>query len=77
MRSRRGGAPDKQLVIGPGKLCQALAIDLNLNGHPLQQPPLYILPGARPAAVRVTPRIGISVGTDLPLRFLASSSIKA
>jgi DNA-3-methyladenine glycosylase len=71
IKRRRGQVTDKQLTNGPGKLCQALAIDLSLNGHPLQQPPLYILDGPAPGRVEATPRIGISVGQELPLRFLA------
>lgn len=73
MRARRGGVPGQHLADGPGKLCQAMGIDLRLNGHPLQQAPLYILDGTCPGKVLVTPRIGISVGTDLPLRFVARS----
>lgn len=71
MRSRRGAVPERKLVDGPGKVCQAMAIDLSLNGHPLQQAPLYIQAGEQPRHVEVTPRIGISKGTELPLRFLA------
>lgn len=70
MRERRGHIPDRQLTNGPGKLCQAMGIDLSLNGHPLQQAPLYIMDGIHPGEVLVTPRIGISVGQELPLRFL-------
>lgn len=71
MRSRRGAVLEKALANGPGKLCQAMAIDLGLNSHPLQQAPLYIMDGTSPREVLVTPRIGISVGVDLPLRFVA------
>ncbi len=71
MRSRRRDVPERQLANGPGKVCQVMAIDLSLNGHPLQQAPLYILAGERPRYVEATPRIGISKGTELPLRFLA------
>lgn len=71
MRFRRGQVADKRLTNGPGKLCQAMAIDLSLNSHRLQQAPLCILDGECPGEIAVTPRIGISVGTDLPLRFVA------
>ncbi len=77
MRSRRGSVTDKNLVNGPGKLCQALAIGLNLNGHPLQRSPLYMLDGKSPDKIIATPRIGISVGKELLLRFIVSSSVKS
>ncbi|NPA90098.1 MAG: DNA-3-methyladenine glycosylase [Chloroflexi bacterium] len=35
MRRLRGGRADRELTNGPGKLCQALAIDLRFNGHDL------------------------------------------
>ncbi|MFQ6058393.1 MAG: DNA-3-methyladenine glycosylase [Anaerolineae bacterium] len=35
MRAHRPGRPDDQLTNGPAKLCQALAIDLSLNGADL------------------------------------------
>lgn len=71
MRGRRGNMRDEQLTNGPGKLCQAMAIDLDQNGHQLQRTPLYILDGEVFGQVEVTPRIGISVGTNLLLRFIA------
>ncbi len=69
MRSRRGHRPEKELTNGPGKLCQAMGIDLALNGHDLALPPLYLLDGPPPAQIGCSGRIGISVGRDLPLRF--------
>ncbi|MGD2146983.1 MAG: DNA-3-methyladenine glycosylase, partial [Anaerolineae bacterium] len=32
MRERRGGRPDEQLTSGPGRLCEALAIDRRFDG---------------------------------------------
>lgn len=69
MRENRGGVADKQLTNGPGKLCQAMGIDLSLNGHDLALSPLYLLNGAAPATIGTSSRIGISVGRELPLRF--------
>lgn len=74
MRLNRGGAADKQLTNGPGKLCQALGIDLSLDGHDLTQFPLYLLNGDAPLAVGTSTRIGISVGRELPLRFYAKGN---
>ena len=62
MRSRRGVASDEQLCSGPGKLTQALAIGLELNGCSLLDGPIRIEPqadGARPRVVRGE-RIGIT-----------------
>jgi DNA-3-methyladenine glycosylase len=62
MRARRGNRPPRELTNGPGKLCQALAIDRGLNGHDLTAgPPLWIEAGVQipDTAVARTPRIGI------------------
>lgn len=69
MERNRKGVARTQLTNGPGKLCQALGIDLSFNGHDLTQQPLYLLSGDSPAAVGTSTRIGISVGRELPLRF--------
>jgi DNA-3-methyladenine glycosylase len=47
MRQRRGGQPDSSLTDGPGKLCQAMAIDSGLSGMDLCRPdsPLRIWHG--------------------------------
>jgi DNA-3-methyladenine glycosylase len=80
LRSGKTRPADKQLLNGPAKLTQGLAIDLNLNGYDLfadtsqQTQPLAItLPAADslPLPIIETPRIGISQATDLPWRFLA------
>lgn len=59
---------------GPGKLCQALAIDRALDGAPLDRPPLFIAPGepVLDAAVAAGPRIGVDYAGEAaawPLRF--------
>ncbi len=38
MRRRRGGRPDHELTAGPGRLCEALDIDLRLDGADLCAP---------------------------------------
>lgn len=78
MRDRRGPRVrgDVNLTNGPGKLCQALGISKEHNGHPLRQLPLLIRRGAPipRAAVTVTPRIGISQSADWPLRWFVTDS---
>jgi DNA-3-methyladenine glycosylase len=56
---------------GPGKLCQALAITKELNGHNLQQAPLKLKlekPLDNNLITRTT-RIGISRAVEMPWRF--------
>lgn len=68
MRERRG---KKDLCTGPGKLTQALGVDLDLDGHDLARSPLTIRRGDPPEGEVVsTTRIGISRGTELPYRYL-------
>lgn len=77
MRSRRRAARrDRDLTNGPGKLCAALGIDSRHNALPLQRPPVIIREGHRVPADRVvvTPRIGISLSADWPLRWLVADS---
>ncbi|MGH8959270.1 MAG: DNA-3-methyladenine glycosylase [Acidimicrobiia bacterium] len=71
MARRRGRATN--LAIGPGNLCQALGITGAINGIDLFEPksPVRLQPGAPPARIRVTPRIGITKAVDTPWRFLA------
>ncbi len=56
---------------GPGKLTQALGIQLSHNGCDVTQGPLRISGPAAPEAfeIGVSPRIGITRAADLPLRF--------
>ena len=57
------------LCSGPGKLCQALAVDHGFNGQSLAAAPFEL--AARPGNVTVMtgPRIGISKATEVPWRF--------
>jgi len=74
MRRRRGRREARQLCSGPGKLCQALALDTNLNLADLTGDTLFFaMPDDAPAysTVITTTRIGLRAGEgdDLPLRF--------
>jgi DNA-3-methyladenine glycosylase len=62
LRAHRPGRPDDQLTNGPAKLCQALAIDLRLNGADLcRGETLFIEEGKHVAedAIVATPRVGV------------------
>ncbi|HEX6135030.1 MAG TPA: DNA-3-methyladenine glycosylase [Longimicrobiales bacterium] len=80
MRARRSVGqkrlPDVALTNGPGKLAGALGITGQLNAHPLDREPLFILEGQRipDAQVECGPRIGITRAVDWPLRFCVRSS---
>lgn len=56
---------------GPAKLCQAMLIDKQCNGHNLRSGNLRLVSGqsVSDSEVVATTRIGISQSTDLPWRF--------
>ncbi|MBT4855804.1 DNA-3-methyladenine glycosylase [bacterium] len=71
MRFKRNFIKDKLLTDGPGKLSQALSIDLGLNKHDVtEEGKLYILDGQSESKIVATPRIGISQEQDLAWRFV-------
>ncbi len=77
MRARRGLQRLEELCSGPGKLTQALDIDLELNTTSLVDGPIRFGPpvaGRPPVAVVAGPRIGITKAVDLPWRFCALGS---
>jgi DNA-3-methyladenine glycosylase len=71
MAKRRGNFTETDLGItnGPGKLVQALGINRSHNKMPLFKKPLYLKKAKRKEMVGVTTRIGITKGSELPLRF--------
>jgi DNA-3-methyladenine glycosylase len=77
MRARRRVKSAEDLCNGPGKLTQALGIELSLNGTSLVDGPIELLtrePGSREPSVVVGERIGISKAADLPWRFCDADS---
>ena len=69
MAQRRGTEAPRLLCAGPGRLCQALAVDGSFDGLPLTGAPFLFTPGKRPANLLVGPRIGLSRAVDTPWRF--------
>jgi DNA-3-methyladenine glycosylase len=71
MSLNRRGLSGAALTNGPAKLCQALGIDKQYNGHDLRQPPLKLIIQPRVADHDViqTTRIGITHGQEVPWRF--------
>jgi DNA-3-methyladenine glycosylase len=75
MRARRGGnKPDTELCSGPGKLTEALGIDLGDNERDLTRDPFQILPATQPPKVVTGPRIGITKAIERPWRFCAAGN---
>jgi DNA-3-methyladenine glycosylase len=77
MRARRGLGRPEDLCSGPGKLTQALAVELRHDGADLAVGPLVLhaRPTDRePPALVAGPRVGITKAADLPWRFCAAGS---
>src|SRR5262249_41000967 len=75
MRGRRGAKPDHELCSGPGKLTEALGIDLGDNEADLCRAPFRItLPEGPPPEIVAGPRIGITKAVEHPWRFCAAGS---
>lgn len=78
LQQRRRGVDDvRALCSGPGKLAQALGIVHALDGSSLLDGPLGVWDGGPvldAAALEVTPRIGITKASALPLRFVLRGS---
>jgi DNA-3-methyladenine glycosylase len=78
MKRRRRTAELRNLASGPGKLCQAFAIDESLNGTDICGKILYVEGrGEPPPRISATPRIGVDYAgkwKDKPWRFLIRGS---
>jgi len=67
MRENRGG--NENLTNGPGRLTQALGIDRSHNGEKIGET-IQVLDSVRQVGeIEQTTRIGLSEGSELPLRF--------
>jgi DNA-3-methyladenine glycosylase len=74
-RSRRGRATDRDLARGPGRLTQALGIDVaNLGTPVLGGGPIQLQPGTPPTTISTGPRVGVSAEADRPWRFWEAGS---
>jgi DNA-3-methyladenine glycosylase len=69
-RARRASArSDRDLARGPARLCQALGIGRDENGHDLTRPPLTLEPAEAATEVQTGPRVGLRGAADRPWRF--------
>jgi DNA-3-methyladenine glycosylase len=77
MRERRGVHGLEQLCSGPGKLTQALGIELEHNTTDLERGPIRIepaAPGWEQVSLVTSTRIGITKAPEIPWRFSAVGS---
>jgi DNA-3-methyladenine glycosylase len=77
MRRRRGRDAETDLCSGPGKLGQALGIQLADDGRPLDRPPFAVLPRSGSwldPEIVVGPRVGITKAADYPWRYCAAGN---
>lgn len=74
--SRRRGRTDG-LANGPGKLTQAMGIQLDHDGMDLldERSPIRFEAGERPEIVIATPRVGISKAKERPWRFVSAGTV--
>ena len=70
MAVRRGMRPLRELCNGPGKLCQAMGIEMSDYGTDLESTVIWLEDdGYVVELVEASARVGISAATDRPLRF--------
>lgn len=75
MRERRRVKSDLDLCSGPGKLTEALGIDLGDNERDLSREPFLIAPPVGgPPEIVTGPRIGITKAVERPWRFCAAGN---
>ncbi len=76
-RSARCAKAPEDLCSGPGKLTQALGIELSENGCSLSRGPVVIRAASaawRAAPVVTGPRVGITHAAELPWRFCVAGN---
>jgi DNA-3-methyladenine glycosylase len=66
---RRASRTDRDLARGPARLCQALDIAREQNGHDLAAPPLTLELAEPPSGVLTGPRVGLREAAERPWRF--------
>lgn len=75
MAARRRLDDPRLLCAGPGRLCQALGITREQDGHDLTSPTgLWIMDGPPPGRILRSPRIGISQAVERAWRFVEEGS---
>jgi DNA-3-methyladenine glycosylase len=72
MRRRRGVTEERLLCAGPGRLCQALGVTVDLDGLSMRRSMVRVERGEElpEEAILTTPRIGITRAADWRLRLV-------
>jgi DNA-3-methyladenine glycosylase len=73
MMARRNMADVSRLCAGPGRLCQALGVDMTHNGLPMFAAPFEMRREGE-AGIEASRRIGITKAVEQPWRFTLQSS---
>lgn len=76
MRTNRGVDDVHNLLSGPGKLCKAFGITAEDNGRDLFEGAFRLEPGEKPKQILAGPRVGITVGTEHPWRFMDAGRLE-
>jgi len=77
IQRRRGQIDQRNLCSGPGKVGQALEVDLSLNGQPFRRAGFDLACPTEPvddSRILSGPRVGISRAVDRPWRFHLADS---
>lgn len=75
IESRRGTARRVDWCRGPARLCQAFAIDRQLDGRDMTTAEtLWITQGLSPPRISRSPRIGVTSAQESPLRFFVDGN---
>lgn len=74
MQARRGMQDIRLLCAGPGRLCQALGVDISLDGMRLDQAPFSMSFPKQAPEVVTGQRIGITRAAERPWRFALKGS---
>ena len=76
MRALRKNSIGTTVTNGPSKLCMAMDITRDLNGHNLNQPPIRLImnPPIDDGTITTTARIGLSKATETLWRFYITNS---
>lgn len=74
MAARRRLSDSRLFCAGPGRLCQALAVTLAMDGLALDAPPFALAAPGTATAWIADRRIGISRAVETPWRFLLAGS---
>jgi DNA-3-methyladenine glycosylase len=75
MRERRAVSDPRALCSGPGKICQALAIELTQTGMDALAEPFRILgPASAGLEIVAGPRVGLTKAADYPWRYCLAGS---